>query len=157
MYYATRVALIRKNCQMRPYGVMLISSTRATARNWYYHKKGNRNLEDINKHNGYCVTRKAWQEVINYFQSDKRSIEILGRNLIACQYEVISSFLLFREAKSALQIVKYFYQRHRLHLLEAGLYYIGNRFWNTVAVIQEPLRNSNSGKIYTEYVKEHEA
>ena len=33
LYYATRVALIRKNCQMRLYGVMLISNTRATARN----------------------------------------------------------------------------------------------------------------------------
>ena len=39
-----------------------------------------------------------------------------------CQHEVISSFHLFREANSNLQIIKYFYQRHRLHRFEAGLY-----------------------------------
>ena len=40
----------------------------------------------------------------------------------ACLHDEISSFRLFKEAKSGLQIIKYFSQRHRLHLLEVGLY-----------------------------------
>ena len=40
----------------------------------------------------------------------------------ACLHDEISSFCLFKEAKSGLQIIKYFSQRHRLHLLEVGLY-----------------------------------
>ena len=42
--------------------------------------------------------------------------------MFACLHEVISSFRLFREPNSGLQIMKYFSQRHRLHQLEAGLY-----------------------------------
>ena len=56
--------------------------------------------------------------------------------MFACLHEVISSFRLFREPNSGLQIIKrlfrepnsglqiikYFSQRHRLHRLEAGLY-----------------------------------
>ena len=42
--------------------------------------------------------------------------------MFACLHEVISSFRLFREANSGLQIIKYFSQRHRLHRFEAGLY-----------------------------------
>ena len=40
----------------------------------------------------------------------------------ACLHDEISSFRLFKEAKSGLQIIKYFSQRHRLHRLEVGLY-----------------------------------
>ena len=42
--------------------------------------------------------------------------------MLACLHDEINSFRLFREAKSGLQIIKYFSQRHRLHLLEVGLY-----------------------------------
>ena len=37
-------------------------------------------------------------------------------------HDEINSFRLFKEAKSGLRIKKYFSQRHRLHLLEVGLY-----------------------------------
>ena len=37
----------------------------------------------------------------------------------ACQHDEINSFRLFKEAKSGLQIIKYFSQRHKVHL---GLY-----------------------------------
>ena len=40
----------------------------------------------------------------------------------ACLHDEINSFRLFKEAKSGLQIIKYFSQRHGLHLLEVGLY-----------------------------------
>ena len=42
--------------------------------------------------------------------------------MFACLHEVISSFRLFTEPNSGLQIIKYFSQRHRLHRLEVGLY-----------------------------------
>ena len=42
--------------------------------------------------------------------------------LPACLHDEINSFCLFKEAKSGLQIIKYFSHRHRLHLLEVGLY-----------------------------------
>ena len=40
----------------------------------------------------------------------------------ACLHDEINLFCLFKEAKSGLQIVKYFSQTRRLHLLEVGLY-----------------------------------
>jgi len=39
-----------------------------------------------------------------------------------CLNEVISSFHLFREATSKLQIMKYFSERHTLHQFKAGSY-----------------------------------
>ena len=42
--------------------------------------------------------------------------------MFACLHDEIDSFRLFREAKSGLQIIEYFSQRRRLHLLEVGLY-----------------------------------
>ena len=43
-------------------------------------------------------------------------------SLFACRQEVISSFRLFREARSGLQIMKNFPYRHKLQRFEAGLY-----------------------------------
>ena len=39
----------------------------------------------------------------------------------ACRHDEINSFRLFKEAKAGLQIIKYFSQRHRLHLLEVKI------------------------------------
>ena len=41
------------------------------------------------------------------------TLTFLRRNLLACRQEVINSFRLFRVPKSALQIIKYFSQRHK--------------------------------------------
>ena len=49
-------------------------------------------------------------------------LKFLSRNLFACLQEVISSFRLLSEAKSGLQIIKYFSHRHKLQRFEAGLY-----------------------------------
>ena len=48
-------------------------------------------------------------------------VKFLRAYLPACLHDEINSFHLFKEAKSGLQIIKYFSQRHRLHLLEVGL------------------------------------
>ena len=48
-------------------------------------------------------------------------VKFLRANLPACLHGEINSFRLFKEAKAGLQIIKYFSQRHRLHLLEVGL------------------------------------
>jgi len=49
-------------------------------------------------------------------------LKFLSRNLFACLQEIISSFRLLSEAKSGLQIIKYFSHRHKLQRFEAGLY-----------------------------------
>ena len=48
-------------------------------------------------------------------------LNLLKRNLLACLQEVTSSLRLFRVARSGLQIIKYFFHRHKLQRLEAGL------------------------------------
>ena len=48
-------------------------------------------------------------------------VKLLRRNLRACLQEVTSSFRLFKLARSALQIMKYFSHRHKLQRFEAGL------------------------------------
>ena len=66
-------------------------------------------------------------------------LKFLSRNLFACLQEVISSFRLLSEAKSGLQIIKYFSHRHKLQRFEAGLYgaacfRIFHVIWNFVLV-----------------------
>ena len=48
-------------------------------------------------------------------------VKPLRRNLRSCLQEVTSSFRLFKLARSALQIMKYFSHRHKLQRFEAGL------------------------------------
>ena len=48
-------------------------------------------------------------------------VKLLRRNLRACLQEVTSSFRLFKLARSALQMMKYFSHRHKLQRFEAGL------------------------------------
>ena len=48
-------------------------------------------------------------------------VKLLRRNLRACLQEVTSSLRLFKLARSALQIMKYFSHRHKLQRFEAGL------------------------------------
>ena len=48
-------------------------------------------------------------------------VKLLRRNLRGCQQEVTSSFRLFKLARSALQIMKYFSHRQKLQRFEAGL------------------------------------
>ena len=48
-------------------------------------------------------------------------VKLLRRNLLACLQEVTSSFRLFKHARSALQMMKYFSHRHKLQRFEAGL------------------------------------
>ena len=48
-------------------------------------------------------------------------MQFLRAYLPAWLHDEINSFRLFKEAKSGLQIIKYFSQRHSLHLLEVGL------------------------------------
>ena len=48
-------------------------------------------------------------------------VKLLRRNLRACLQEVTRSFRLFKLARSALQIMKYFSHRHKLQRFEAGL------------------------------------
>ena len=48
-------------------------------------------------------------------------VKLLRRNLRACLQEVTSSLLLFKLARSALQMMKYFSHRHKLQRFEAGL------------------------------------
>ena len=59
----------------------------------------------------YGVTREGTQ-----------GVKFLRAYLPACLHDEINSFRLFKEAKPGLQIIKYFSQRHRLHLLEVGSY-----------------------------------
>jgi len=60
-----------------------------------------------------CVTMEIFKSKIN---SCYRVIglKFLSRNSFACLQEVISSFRLLSEAKSGLQIIKYFSHRHKL-------------------------------------------
>ena len=48
-------------------------------------------------------------------------VKLLRRNLRAYLQEVTSSFRLFKLARSALQMMKYFSHRHKLQRFEAGL------------------------------------
>ena len=48
-------------------------------------------------------------------------VKLLRRNLRACLQEVTSSFRLFKLARSALQMMKYFSHRHKLQRFKAGL------------------------------------
>ena len=48
-------------------------------------------------------------------------VKFLRAYLPACLHDEINSFRLFKEAKSSLQIMKYFSQRHRLHLNQKAL------------------------------------
>ena len=48
-------------------------------------------------------------------------VKLLRRNLRACLQEVTSSFRLFKLARSALQIMKYFSHRHKLQRIDAEL------------------------------------
>ena len=48
-------------------------------------------------------------------------VKLLRRNLRACLQEVTSSFRLFKDARSALQMMKYFPHRHKLQRFEGGL------------------------------------
>ena len=48
-------------------------------------------------------------------------VKLLRRNLRACLQEVTSSFRLFKLARSALQMMKYFSHRHKLERFVAGL------------------------------------
>ena len=56
----------------------------------------------------YCVTIEG--------------LEFFNKNLLACLQEVTSSLRLFSVPRWGLQIIKYFSHRHKLHLLEQGLY-----------------------------------
>ena len=49
-------------------------------------------------------------------------IYFIYKNLLACLQEVTSSLRLFSVPRWGLQIIKYFSHRHKLHLLEQGLY-----------------------------------
>ena len=51
-------------------------------------------------------------------------LEFFNKNLVACLHEVTSSLRLFSVPRWGLQIIKYFSHRHKLHLLEQGLYEI---------------------------------
>ena len=69
----------------------------------------------------------AWQDKKHFMTREaiklkSQNLAFFRRNLSACLYEIISSFRLYREANSGLQIIKYFSQRHRLHRFEAGSY-----------------------------------
>ena len=48
-------------------------------------------------------------------------VNLLRRNLRACLQEATSSLRLFKLARSALQIMKYFSHRHKLQQFEAAL------------------------------------
>ena len=48
-------------------------------------------------------------------------VKLLRRNLRACLQEVTTSFRLFKVARSALQMMKYFSHRHKLERFVAGL------------------------------------
>ena len=56
----------------------------------------------------YCVTIEG--------------LEFFSKNLLACLHEDTSSLRLFSVPRWGLQIIKYFSHRHKLHLLEQGLY-----------------------------------
>ena len=64
----------------------------------------------IKKVSYYLVARKALK------------FNIFRRNFFAFLHDVNSSFRLFREANSCLQIEKYYSHRHRLHRFEVRLY-----------------------------------
>ena len=68
-----------------------------------------------------CVTMEVLKSKINSCYC-MTGLKFLSRNLFACLQEVISSFRLLSEAKSGLQIIKYFSHRHKLQRFEAGLY-----------------------------------
>ena len=51
-----------------------------------------------------------------------QGLKMLRAYLSVCLHYDINSFGLFREAKVGLQIIKYFSQKHNLHLFEVGLY-----------------------------------
>ena len=79
----------------------------------------------------YGVTREAIREAIrkqkttwktNEKKKNTQGLKFLRAYLPAYLHDEISSFRLFKEAKSGLQIIKNFSQRYRLHLLEVGLY-----------------------------------
>ena len=60
-----------------------------------------------NLNNNYCVPTE--------------DVKLLRRNLRACLQEVTSSFRLFKLARSALQMMKYFSHRQKLQRFVAGL------------------------------------
>ena len=68
-----------------------------------------------------CVTMEVLKSKINSCYC-VTGLKFLSRNLFACLQDVISSFRLLSEAKSGLQIIKYFSHRHKLQRFEAGLY-----------------------------------
>ena len=66
-----------------------------------------------------CVTMEVLKSKINSCYC-VTGLKVLSRNLFACLQEVISSFRLLSEARSGLQIIKYFSHRHKLQRFEAG-------------------------------------
>ena len=52
---------------------------------------------------------------------DLSVVKIFSRNLFACLQEETSSFRRLRLATFGLQIIKYFSQRHKLHLIDTVL------------------------------------
>ena len=66
-----------------------------------------RTRQNLNSKRCYCVATG--------------DLNLFKRNLLAYLQEVTSSLHLFRVARSGLQIIKYFFPRHKLQQLEAGL------------------------------------
>ena len=71
----------------------------------------------------YGVTRDGIRKQNKKERKKKKTLGVkFSRTyLLACLHNEINSFRLFKEGKSSLQMIKYFSQRHRLHLLEVGL------------------------------------
>ena len=72
-------------------------------------------------HNKETYTRMHSSE-ISELHCNQLRLATLQEEFVWYLCEVISSFRLFREANSGLQITNYFSLRYRLHRLEVGLH-----------------------------------
>ena len=89
-----------------PHGMYVTSQIKLPTKSSLQHTLGlQTRARNLNKN--YCVPTE--------------DVKLLRRNLRACLQEVTSSFRLFKLARSALQMMKYFSHRHKLQRFEAGL------------------------------------
>ena len=56
-----------------------------------------------------------------FFYVTEEDLKFFSRNLLACLQEDTSLLRLLRVARWGLQIIKYFFHRHKIHHLEEGL------------------------------------